>query len=91
MSVTANLQPKRVFEIFEQIAAIPHGSGNTAALGDWCVVFAKQASLWVEKDKVGNVIAKKEGSVGREKENPVICRRIWIWFAKKCLKKNLIS
>jgi dipeptidase D len=72
MSVTANLQPKRVFEIFEQIAAIPHGSGNTAALGDWCVAFAKQASLWVEKDKVGNVIAKKEGSVGREKENPVI-------------------
>jgi dipeptidase D len=72
MSVLANLQPKRVFEIFEQIAAIPHGSGNTSALGDWCVQQIQSMGVCVKKDKVGNVIACKAGSEGREQEPPVI-------------------
>ena len=72
MPVLVDLQPKRVFEIFEQLAAIPHGSGNTDAIGDFCIAFAQTAGLAVLRDAVGNVIIKKTGSVGREGEPPVI-------------------
>ena len=29
MAILSNLEPKRVFEIFEEMCAIPHGSANT--------------------------------------------------------------
>ncbi len=72
MSVLESLQPKQVFAIFEQIAAIPHGSGNTAAISKWCYEFACGAGLDAVQDTVGNVIIKKAGSAGREAEPPVI-------------------
>ncbi len=72
MNVLENLQPKQVFAVFEQIAAIPHGSGNTAAISKWCYEFACQAGLDAVQDAVGNVIIKKAGSAGREAEPPVI-------------------
>ena len=37
MAILSNLEPKRVFEIFEEMCAIPHGSTNTKAISDWCV------------------------------------------------------
>ena len=30
MGILSNLEPKRVFEIFEEMCAIPHGSANTS-------------------------------------------------------------
>ena len=41
MGVCENLEPKRVFAYFEEICKIPHGSGNTKAISDYCVSFAK--------------------------------------------------
>lgn len=35
MAILSNLEPKRVFEIFEEMCAIPHGSTNTKAISDW--------------------------------------------------------
>ena len=32
--VLANLEPKSVLRFFEELCAIPHGSGNTAAASD---------------------------------------------------------
>ncbi len=72
MSVLADLQNIRVFAIFEQIAAIPHGSGNTAALSRWCYNFGCDRGLKALQDDVGNVIIYKNGSSGREQEPPVI-------------------
>ncbi len=42
MSTLEHLYPERVFYYFKQIAAIPHGSGNTKAISDYLVKFAKR-------------------------------------------------
>jgi hypothetical protein len=39
------LNSRRVFHYFRAISSIPHGSGNTKALSDWCLRFAKSRSL----------------------------------------------
>ncbi len=72
MRKLANLQPERVFYYFEEISAIPHGSGNTAAISEYCVAFAKQHGLAVEQDKLGNVIIKKSATQGYEDHPTVI-------------------
>ena len=35
MAVLEHLEPGRVFHFFEQMSAIPRGSGNTKAVSDW--------------------------------------------------------
>lgn len=61
-----NLQPKTVFKYFEDICGIPHGSGNTKEISDYCVQFAKKRGLNYIQDKYNNVIITKEASPGYE-------------------------
>lgn len=61
-----------VFKYFEEISSIPRGSGNTDAISDYCVGFARKRQLKFRQDKAGNVIIWKPGSVGRENEDAVI-------------------
>ena len=72
MRVLENLKPEKVFFFFEEIAGIPHGSGNVQALSDYCVEFAKERGLWVKQDEMGNVIIRKEASAGYENEDILI-------------------
>ena len=72
MRVLENLKPERVFYYFEEICSIPHGSGNVQALSDYCVRFAKENELWVKQDEMGNIIIRKEASVGYEDAEPLI-------------------
>lgn len=72
MNKLTDLQPARVFHYFEEIAAIPHGSGNTAAISDYCVAFAKAHGLACVQDKLGNVIIKKPATAGYEDHPTVI-------------------
>ena len=37
MRVLEQLEPKNVLSFFEDLCAIPHGSGNTKAISDYCV------------------------------------------------------
>lgn len=67
-----NLEPERVFRIFEDICAIPHGSGNTDAISDYCVNFAKKKGLECEKDGWNNVLIRKPASVGYEDHPTVV-------------------
>ncbi len=72
MGVCENLEPKRVFAYFEEICGIPHGSGNTKAISDYCVSFAEKHNLkWIQ-DESNNVIIFKDGSKGYETAEPVI-------------------
>ena len=41
MSVLGELEPKKVFQYFETICGIPHGSGNTGPIADYLVKFAQ--------------------------------------------------
>ncbi len=70
--VLSGLEPKKVFEVFEEICAIPHGSGNTKAISDYCAGFARERGLWVLQDELNNVIIKKPASAGYENHPPVV-------------------
>ena len=72
MAVLDGLKPEKVFENFEAISQIPHGSGNTKAISDWLVAFAKARDLEYYQDHLDNVIIIKEASVGYEDSEPVI-------------------
>ncbi len=72
MRITEKLKPKKVFEYFEDICKIPHGSGNTFAISQYCVDFAKNHNLEVKRDSLNNVIIKKTASVGYETHPAVI-------------------
>ena len=67
-----NLQPKAVFSFFEDICRIPHGSGDTKRISDYCVNFAKSRGLDVYQDELNNILIKKPASRGYEAHEPVL-------------------
>lgn len=72
MSILGHLEPQNVFKFFEEICAIPHGSGNTKEISDYLVSFAKEKRLVHYQDKLGNVIIVKEASNGYENSQSLI-------------------
>ena len=72
MSVLHSLQPANVLRFFEEISAIPHGSGNTRAISDYCVNFAKERGLSYWQDGVNNVVIAKAATAGYENAPAVI-------------------
>ncbi len=71
-NVLAGLEPQAVFGWFEKLCAIPHGSGNVTAIGDFCVQFARERGLRCRKDEIGNVVIWKDASPGYEDHPAVI-------------------
>ncbi len=72
MGILSELKPEPVFRYFEEICGIPHGSGNTKAISDYCVAFARRNGLRVVQDDKNNVIIWKEGTKGYEQSAPVM-------------------
>lgn len=72
MAVLEQLQPKSVFHFFEELCAIPHGSGNTKAISDYLMDFARQRGLEAYQDELNNVIIIKAATAGYEAAEPVI-------------------
>lgn len=72
MGVLDGLEPREVFRYFEEICEIPHGSGNTKAISDHCVAFAREKGLRYRQDESNNVIIWKPGTKGYEASPPVI-------------------
>lgn len=72
MGITRDLKPGTVFSFFEEICAIPHGSGNVEAISDYLVQFAHQRELEVIQDEMKNVIIIKEAAPGYEQAAPII-------------------
>lgn len=72
MGKLSALEPKRVFEYFEEISAIPRGSGNMEQISSYCMEFAKKHGLRVQRDAAKNVIIYKDGTAGYETAVPVI-------------------
>ena len=56
MNVLKELQPIKVFEYFEEICAIPHGSRDTKKISDYCVNFAKNHNLRYIQDEFNNIV-----------------------------------
>ena len=72
MRILAHLEPAEVFRYFEEIAQIPHGSGNTRLISDYLVRFAKERRLEVIQDASGNVVIRKDGTEGYEDSGTVM-------------------
>ena len=53
-------------DFFKALAAIPHGSGNTKAISDYCVDFAKRRGLRYLQDETNNVIIWKDATNGSD-------------------------
>jgi dipeptidase D len=66
------LRPEQVFKRFEQLSAIPRGSGNERQACEWICSYAKDRGFWAMKDPSFNAIAKKPGTKGKEDRPPVI-------------------
>ena len=72
MNGLTGLQPQRVFQFFESICRIPHGSGNVSALVDYCVQFAEEQGLSWTRDSSNNLVIRKSGSIGYENSDVLI-------------------
>ena len=72
MGKLSHLHPERVFHYFEDICGIPHGSGDTRRISNYCVAFAESHGLWYRQDKLNNVIIKKPATIGYEDHPAVI-------------------
>ena len=69
---TNNLKPQKVFEYFNMLSAIPHGSGDMDGIASFCENFAKEHGFKFIRDKDNNVIIFKNGTAGYEKCEPII-------------------
>ncbi|MCD8146026.1 MAG: aminoacyl-histidine dipeptidase [Clostridiales bacterium] len=72
MAVLFHLEPASVFHYFEEICSIPHGSGNTRAISDYCVRFAQAHGLRCVQDTRNNVIIYQPGTPGYEQSPAVM-------------------
>lgn len=72
MGILSELKPKKVFEYFEYLSSVPHGSGNTKQISDLCVKFALEHNLEYYQDELNNIIIIKPATAGYENSAPVI-------------------
>lgn len=61
-----------MFEYFEEICKIPHGSDNEAAIADYIVDFAQARDLECYRDEANNVLIRKAATQGREGEESLM-------------------
>ncbi|MGM9974270.1 MAG: aminoacyl-histidine dipeptidase [Clostridiaceae bacterium] len=66
------IEPKKVFDFFQEISNIPRGSGNEKAISDYLVAFAEKRKLEVIQDEALNIIIRKPGTKGYEQAPGVI-------------------
>ena len=67
--VIENRNPEQIFRFFEDICAIPHGSGNEEAVANYIENFAKERGLEYFRDHVNNIFIKKPASGAGIKAN----------------------
>lgn len=67
-----DLQPKAVFEIFDQITKIPRPSKKEEKIRQYILDFAKEHGIEAHADKIGNVILRKGATPGHENAPTVI-------------------
>jgi len=65
-------KPEQIFRFFEEISAIPHGSGNEKEIADYLEKFAKERGLFFIHDEIHNIFIRKPATNGRENEPPLL-------------------
>ena len=70
--IIKNKTPEKLFNYFEEISAIPRGSGNEKAIACYLESFAKERGLFYIRDEADNVFVRIEASAGREGEDAIL-------------------
>lgn len=65
------LKPELVWKYFAEIAKIPHGSKNEAAISKYVYDTAKKFGLEAKQDKFGTVLVRKPASSGFENKKSI--------------------
>ena len=72
MNVLRGLKPEALFFYFEEISAIPRGSGVRSGIRDYLINFAKEKGLEFYTDDADNVVIYKNATAGYENSDAVI-------------------
>ncbi len=72
MAKLDKLQPAAVWQIFEKMCDIPHGSGNEAGVMRMFKGWADERGLSWSDDKVGNLLIRIPATKGLEKAAPML-------------------
>ena len=62
ITAISNLEPKSLWNIFEEITNIPRPSDHEEKIADFIINFAKTHNLKWEQDPIGNVIIDIEAT-----------------------------
>lgn len=68
----ATLEPKIVFDYFEEICKVPRPSKKEEKISAWLVETGKKLGLETKRDKSGNVLISKPATKGKENVTPII-------------------
>ena len=71
-SPLSSLQPNKIWHYFELINAIPRASKAEDQISNYIYNFGKSLNLETERDENGNVLIKKNASIGMENKQTVI-------------------
>ena len=67
-----DLQPKLIWEIFDEITAVPRPSKREEKIIEYLIAFAAKHSLECQRDEIGNVVIRKGATAGYESLPTVI-------------------
>lgn len=71
-SVLGHLEPKRLWELFEDICQVPRPSGKEEKILKYLVDFAESHKLDYAQDQAGNLVIRKAASPGFENVQTVV-------------------
>ena len=71
-NVLGQLEPKQVWEIFEQITQVPRPSKKEEKILAWAINFAKENGFDYQQDKLGNLIIRKPATKGMENRKGIV-------------------
>ncbi len=71
-NVLGNLEPKLVWELFEEITKVPRPSKKEGKILDWMKKFAEEHNLEWQQDELGNLIIRKPATPGMENRKGVV-------------------
>jgi dipeptidase D len=85
-----NLEPKIVWNHFEDLNAVPRPSKKEERIRQFMVDFGKGLGLETTLDKIGNVIIKKAATRVLKIVKRLFSKRTLTWYIKKMQPPNLI-
>lgn len=72
MGVFSGIEPSVVFGFFEEITRVPRASKKEERIREYLCNFARDNQLEFQEDSKGNVVIRREASVGAEGWTPVV-------------------